>query len=118
MFHRYVASVLFDVAKVDWDNIAHVAIVFQVYVPNVHMFSDVCCNCVYSDVAKVDLDVSYICMLQLYVSSISSVSYVYCKYFIWMLYMFCNGYTYIFLMFQTYVASVPTISDISCKYFI
>jgi hypothetical protein len=38
MFHRYVASVLFDVAKVDRDDIAHVAIVFQVYVPNVNIF--------------------------------------------------------------------------------
>ena len=39
---------------------------FQVYVSSV---SDICCKCFYLDVAKVDLDVAYTCMLQAYVSS-------------------------------------------------
>jgi hypothetical protein len=46
----------------------------------------------YLDVAKVDLGVAYTCMLQEYVSSVSDVSYVCCKCFIWMFHMFCDGY--------------------------
>jgi hypothetical protein len=36
----------------------------------------------------------------------SIVTNVCFKYFIGMLYIFCNGYTRVFLVFQTYVASV------------
>jgi hypothetical protein len=59
---------------------------FQVYVPNVLSVSDVCCKCFHLDVTKVDLNVAYICMLQVYVSSVS-VLYIYCKCFIWILHM-------------------------------
>jgi hypothetical protein len=66
----------------------------------------------YLDVAKVNLDVAYACMLQAYVSN---VSYICCKYFIWMLHMFCNGYKRVFLVFQTYVASWS--KNVCCKCF-
>jgi hypothetical protein len=42
------------------------------------------------NVAKVDMDVAYTCMLQKYVSS---VSYVCCKCFIRILHVFYNSYT-------------------------
>jgi hypothetical protein len=68
---------------------------FQVYVPNVSSVAsriknvssvtDICCKCFYLNVAKVDLNVTYTCMLQVYVSS---VSYVGCKCFICMLHIF------------------------------
>jgi hypothetical protein len=45
-----------DVAKVDW-NIAYVAVLYtmlQIFVPNVlSIFSDICCKCVYMNVAYV-----------------------------------------------------------------
>jgi hypothetical protein len=69
---------------------------FKVYVLNVSYVSDVCGKYFHLDVAKVDLDVVYTCMLQQHVSSVLGVSYICCKYFIWMLHMFCNGYTRIF----------------------
>jgi hypothetical protein len=63
-----------NVAKVDHD-VAYVAIIvhvccnLQVSIPNVSsVFSDVCCKCVYFDIAH--------------------VSYIRCKCFIWMLHMF------------------------------
>ena len=75
----------------------------------------------YLDVAKVDLYVAYTCMLQVYVSSISGVLYVCCKYFIWILHIFCNGYSathvfswcfrrilQVFQLFRTYVASISS----------
>ena len=75
----------------------------------------------YLDVAKVDLYVAYTCMLQVYVSSVSGVSYVCCKCFIWILHMFCNGYhaihvfswcfrriLQVFQLFWTYVASISS----------
>jgi hypothetical protein len=68
-----------------------------------HLFCTRMLQVFYLDVAKVDLDVAYTCMLQAY---ISSVSYVRCKGFICMFHMFCNGYTRVFLVFQTYVASI------------
>jgi hypothetical protein len=42
----------------------------------------------YLDVAKVDLDVAYTCILQAYVSSVLGISDVCCKCFIWMLQVF------------------------------
>jgi hypothetical protein len=42
---------------------------FQVYVPSFSSLSDVCCKYFHLDVAKVDLDVAYTCMLQMYFSS-------------------------------------------------
>jgi hypothetical protein len=47
----------------------------------------------YIDVAKVDLDVAYTCILQAYVSNVADVSYVYCKCFIWVLHMFAMLHT-------------------------
>jgi hypothetical protein len=61
-----------------------------------------------------DLDVAYKCMLQQHVSSVLGVSYICCKCFIWMLHMFCNGYTRIFQVFFGCFASV---SDVCCKCF-
>jgi hypothetical protein len=54
---------------------------FQVYVPNVSSVSDVCCKCFHLDVAKVNLDAVYTCMLQVYVvfhTYVASVSSGYC----------------------------------------
>jgi hypothetical protein len=45
-------------------------------------------------------------MLQVFYLDVAYVSHIYCRCFIWILHMFCNGYTRVFLMFQTYVASV------------
>jgi hypothetical protein len=67
------------------------------------------------DVAKVDLDAANTCMLQGYVSSVLVVSYVRCKCFIWILYMFAMA-THVFLsifsalqVFQPYVASISVV---------
>jgi hypothetical protein len=56
-------------------------------------------------------------MLLVFHPNIAYVSHICCKCCIQMLYMFCNGYTRIFLVFQTYVASVSTVSDACCKCF-
>ena len=90
-----------DVVKVDQD-VAHVVVyihvcfkcMFQIF----HLFQtmlQVFCL----DVAKVDLDVACICMLQAYVLS---VSYVCLQVFIWMFHMF----TMIFKCFLGVFASV------------
>jgi hypothetical protein len=97
-----------NVAKEDWD-VAHVAMVFSSVCPKCFIFFRRTLQVFHLDVAKVDPDVAYTCMLQAYVSSVSDVSYVCCKCFVWMLYMFCNGYKHVFLMFQTYVASVSIV---------
>jgi hypothetical protein len=89
---------------------------FQVYLPNVSSIIRRMLQVFYLDVAKIDLDVAYTCKLQVYVSSVSDVSYECCKCFFRTLYMFCNGYTRVFLVFQTYVSSVSTVLDICCKY--
>jgi hypothetical protein len=52
----------------------------------------------YLDVAKVDLYVAYISMLPAYVSSVSGVSYICCKCFMWTLHMFAMA-THVFLSF-------------------
>ena len=66
------------VAKVDRD-VAHVVVAIHVCF--------ICFRCMlqvfHRDVAKVDLDVAYTCMLQAYVSIVSGISYVCCKCFIW-----------------------------------
>jgi hypothetical protein len=59
------------------------------------------------DVAKVDLDVAYTCILQAYVFERFSVASNVCfMCFVWMLHIFCNGYTCFF-----------GVSDICCKCF-
>ena len=75
----------------------------------------------YMDVAKVDLDVAYTCMLQAYVLSVSGVSYVCYKCFIWMLHMFAIA-THVFLSFfwclqviQLFRMYVANISSRCCK---
>ena len=63
------------------------------------IFSDVCCKCVYLDIAD--------------------ILHLYCKCFIWMLHMFCNGFSSVFqvfckcfrCMFQVFYLS----PDICCK---
>jgi hypothetical protein len=79
-----------DVAKVDRD-VAHVLMaihvffrcIFQVF----HLFQ------IY--VAKVDLDVSYTCMLQAYVFKYFQMFHTYvCKCFIWMLNVFAMVFNY------------------------
>jgi hypothetical protein len=67
----------------------------------------------YLDVAKVDLDVAYISMLQAYVLSVSGALYVCCKCFMWTLHIFAMA-THVFLSFFWCFASV---SDICCKHF-
>jgi hypothetical protein len=71
-----------DVAKVD-RNIAYVAMVAHVcckrLFPMFHLFSYICCKCVYLDVAYI----SHIC----------------CEYFIWMLRMFAV----VFKCFQVFL---------------
>jgi hypothetical protein len=94
-----------NVAKEDRD-VAHVAMVFSSVCPKYFILFRRILQVFHLDVAKVDPDIAYTCMLQAYVSSVSDVSYVCYKYFIWMLHIFCNGYRCVFLMFQTYVASV------------
>jgi hypothetical protein len=67
-----------DIVEVDRE-VAHIAMVFSSIYPKCF----VCFRCMlqvfHLDVAKVDLDVTYTCMLQVYVSSVSVVLYVCCK---------------------------------------
>jgi hypothetical protein len=52
------------------------------------------------DVAKIDLDVAYICMLQAYISSVLGVSYVCLQVFLWMLQIFAKA-THMFKCFAS-----------------
>ena len=61
----------------------------------------------YLNVAKVDLDVAYTCMLQAYVSS---VSYVCCKCLIWMLHTFA-------MAFKCFFRCFASVSEVCCKCF-
>ena len=81
------------------------------YVPNVSYVFIRMLQLFYLDIAKVDLDIAYTCMLQamfqvfqVYVASVSSGC--------------CICFTMVthvcFLVFQTYVASVSTVSSICC----
>ena len=63
----------------------------------------------YLDVAKVDLDVT--CMLKAYVSSVSGVSYVCCKCFIWMLHIFA-------MVFKCFSGVFASVLDACFKCFI
>ena len=87
-----------DIAKVDQD-VAHVAMAIHAYCKslfkNISFVFRRMLQVFYLHVVKVDLDVSYPCMLQVY---ISSVSYVCCKCFIWMLHMFAMA-THVFSSF-------------------
>jgi hypothetical protein len=68
----------------------------------------------YIDVAKVDLDVAYTCILQAYVSNVADVSYVYCKCFIWVLHMFAMLHT----CFRVFSAVLhKSVWDVCCKCF-
>jgi hypothetical protein len=98
MLQTYVSGVLdvskvcckcFVSVKVDRD-VSHVAMAMHVCFKSMFQMFRICCKCFNLDVAKVDLDVAYICMLQTYVSS---VLYTYCKCFIWMLHMFVMVFT-------------------------
>jgi hypothetical protein len=62
-----------------------------------------------ASVAKVDLDVTYICMLQAYVSSVSGVSYVCCKCFIWMYVWFSSVFRRFPQVIQTLVSNVSSV---------
>jgi hypothetical protein len=87
-----------DVVKVDWD-VAYVAMVvhacckgmfsmfylcFQTYAASV---LSGCCICFTQKLQVFHLDVAY-------------VSHIYCKCFIWMLHIFCNGCTSVFWCFR------------------
>jgi hypothetical protein len=77
VFQRYVAKADRDITKVDW-KVTHVTMSTQEYFmcmfQNVLSVSHECCKYfMWIDVAKVDLDITYTCMLQVYVSSASSV---------------------------------------------
>jgi hypothetical protein len=82
------------------DAVFQVFQVFQTHVSSVLFGCYICCNSyirilqvyvssVSSSVAKVDLNVAYACMLQAYISSVSGVC---CKCFIWMLHMFAMDF--------------------------
>ena len=93
MFQRYVVTALDECCK----NRSGCCIccngctcMLQASVINVSsFFSDVCCKCVYLNVAYA----SHIC----------------CKYFIWMLRMFCNGFQVFLQVFHTHVPNVSSI---------
>jgi hypothetical protein len=71
-----VVKVVRDVARVD--RMLHMFQWLCMYVSDVcsksFIVSDVYCKCFHLHVVKVDMDVAYICMLQVYVSSGASVS--------------------------------------------
>jgi hypothetical protein len=72
MFQRYVASVSYRCCKSrSWCCTCYNGYtrMFQVYVLNVSTVLDVCCKYFYLNVAKVDLNVAYTCMLQSYFPS-------------------------------------------------
>jgi hypothetical protein len=90
---------------------------FQVYFQLFHLFQTYVASvssrycksrskcCIYMHVANICLKCFQ--LLETYVSSV----------FIWVLHIFCNGYTRVFLVFQMYVASVSAILDVCCKCF-
>ena len=98
VFHMYVA-------KVDQD-VVYVAMSIHMLQPSVRNFSsiflNVCCKCVY-------LNIAY-------------VSHIYCRCFVYMLHMFCNSFFKCFLvfckcfmrMFKVFLLSL----DVCCKCFI
>jgi hypothetical protein len=111
VFYINVTNVDRDVTKVD-RKVAHVAItihlyfkcmfqMFHLYKTYVVSVSSRCC-------IKIDLDVTYTCMLQVYVPS---VSYVCCKCFIPILHMFGMTFKYFFRCFAS-------VSYVCCKCFI
>jgi hypothetical protein len=90
----YISSVSevrykFSVVKVDRD-VAHVAMATHVC-SSVRSKCFICFRCMlevfYLNVAKVDLDVAYTCMLQAYVFKCFRC-FIHCKCFIWVLHMF------------------------------
>jgi hypothetical protein len=96
-----VAKVKRDVAHACCNGYARM---FQVYICYKCF---ICIRCM----LQVDLDVAYKCMLRAYVSSVSDVSYVCCKCFIWILHMFAMVFKY----FSDIFASV---SDACFKCFV
>jgi hypothetical protein len=115
-FSRYFICMLqmfhVDVVKVDWD---------------VAMTIHVCCKRLFQMFQLFQTDVAHVLfgccirltlMLQLLHPDVTCFHTYVASVFIWMLHMFCNGYTRVSLMFQTYVASISTISDVCCKYFL
>jgi hypothetical protein len=111
MFHRYVASIVYRCCKSRsgcCTSCNGYTRMFQVYVTNVSSAPDECCKCFYLDVAKVDLDVAYTCMLQAYVSR---VSYVCLRVFYPDVAYVCNG-------FQMFSGVSQVFSDAYFKCFI
>ena len=92
-----------DVSKVDWD-VACVAMVFQLYVPNVSSaFLDVCCKWAYMDVAYV----SHICCKSMFEMFKLFQSYVAnkCFHVASVLFGYCICFTH---MFQVYISNVSS----------
>jgi hypothetical protein len=90
MFQKYVANVSYGCYKVD-RNVAHVAMVVHVrcellFSMFYQFFSDVCCKCVYLDVAY-----AFTHMMQVFYLD---VAYVY------------NGFKYFYKCFQLHVSCV------------
>jgi hypothetical protein len=71
MFQRYITSVPYWCCKTRSGCCNSYVYMFQVYVLNVLFVSDVCCKCFYLDITKIDLNVTYTCMLHAYFSSVS-----------------------------------------------
>jgi hypothetical protein len=73
IFQRYVAKVFcINVAKA-YQDVAYVAIVFSSVCPQYFIYFRRMLQVFYLDVAKVELHVAYTCMLQVYISSVSSI---------------------------------------------
>jgi hypothetical protein len=90
MFQRYVASVVYRCCKSG----SECCTCSNVYTYVLSVYS----KCSRRMLQVFYLDVAYTCMLLAYVSSVSGVSYVCCKCFIWMLHMFAT----VFKCFQSF----------------
>ena len=71
----------------------------QMFVQNISSVSAVCCKCFYLDIAKVDLDDAYTCMLQAYVSSVSGAFICLLQVFYLDVTYVCNGFQVFFKVF-------------------
>jgi hypothetical protein len=95
--------------------------VFHVDVAYVAMAIHVCCKCIVFECFSCFKRMLHVCLfgccicLEVFHPDVAYVSHIYCKCFIWILHMFCNGYTHVSLVFHTYIASVSINSDIRCR---
>jgi hypothetical protein len=114
VFQRYIASVSYRCCKsrsgccICCNDYARM---FQVYVLNVSSISNVRYKYFHMDVAKVDLNVAYACIFQVFHTSIASISsrcYI-------IFAMVSSVFQVILQVFQTHVLSVSSVSLICCN---